>query len=187
MNGRLVQAKKHCIAARKMRFVSSDRLGEHRYVQSLWNAHPNGQQPFVSHARMNSRKGLEKRRRPGLASSACFQQVFGGASRRKLRRERRPRTIWRRSRPGYVPQLLAKPTGSRMLSDKLKTALGEAVAAVWGKLPAEVQQALFEAAVDSVGEGSREKLAIYLHRRHPRTPLGDKPGREVPEPDSLGG
>jgi hypothetical protein len=33
-----------------------------------------------------------------------------------------------------------------MPTDELITALGEAVAAVWGKLPAEVQQALFEAA-----------------------------------------
>jgi hypothetical protein len=74
-----------------------------------------------------------------------------------------------------------------MPTDKLKTALGEAVATVWGKLPAEVQQALFEAAIGSAGEGSREKLAIYLHNRHPRTSLGDKPGREVPEPESLGG
>ena len=74
-----------------------------------------------------------------------------------------------------------------MPTDKLKTALGEAVAAVWGQLPAEVQQALFEATIRSAGEGSREKLVIYLHARHPRTPLGDKPGREVPEPDSLGG
>ena len=74
-----------------------------------------------------------------------------------------------------------------MPTDKLKTALGEAVAAVWGKLPAEVQQALFEAAIGSAGEGSREKLAIYLRDRHPQPPLSDKPGREVPEPDSLGG
>ena len=74
-----------------------------------------------------------------------------------------------------------------MPTDKLKTALGEAVAAVWGQLPAEVQQALFEAAIDSAGEGSREELAIYLNDWHPRTPSGDKPGREVPEPDSLGG
>ena len=49
--------------------------------------------------------------------------------------------------------------------------LGEAVAAVWGQLPAEVRQALFEATIRSAGEGSREKLAIYLHARHPRTPL----------------
>jgi hypothetical protein len=73
-----------------------------------------------------------------------------------------------------------------MPTDKLKTALGEAVAAVWGKLPAEAA-ALFEAAIGSAGEGSREKLAIYLHGRHPRTPLSEKPGRDVPEPDSLGG
>ena len=74
-----------------------------------------------------------------------------------------------------------------MPTDKLIAALGEAVAAVWGKLPAEVQQTLFEAAIGSAGEGSREKLAIYLHDRHPPTSPGDKPGREVPEPDSLGG
>jgi hypothetical protein len=78
-------------------------------------------------------------------------------------------------------------TGNRMPTDELTTALGAAVAAVWGKLPAEVQQALFEAAIESAGEGSREKLAIYLHDRHPRTSSSDKPGREVPEPDSLGG
>jgi hypothetical protein len=40
------------------------------------------------------------------------------------------------------------------------------VAAVWGKLPDDVQQALFEAGVRSAGAGSREKLAIYLHGRH---------------------
>jgi hypothetical protein len=74
-----------------------------------------------------------------------------------------------------------------MPTDKLITALGEAVAAVWGKLPGEVQEALFEAAIGSAGEGSREKLTIYLHDRYSRTPLSDKPGREVPEPDSLGG
>jgi hypothetical protein len=70
--------------------------------------------------------------------------------------------------------------------DKFITALGEAVAAVWGTLPGEVQKALFEAAIGSAGEGAREKLAIFLQGRHPRTP-SDKPGREVPEPDSLGG
>jgi hypothetical protein len=74
-----------------------------------------------------------------------------------------------------------------MPTDELLTALGEAVAAVWGKLPAEVQQALFEAAIGSAGEACREKLAIYLHGRHPRSSPSDKRGREVPEPDSLGG
>jgi hypothetical protein len=80
-----------------------------------------------------------------------------------------------------------QPTGNRMATHELITALGEAAAASWGKLPAEVQQALFEAAIGSAGEGSREKLAVYLHGRHPRIVPSDKPGREVPEPDSLGG
>ena len=80
-----------------------------------------------------------------------------------------------------------KPKGNRMPTNELLTALGQAVAPVWGKLPAEVQQALFEAAIGSAGEGSREKLAIYLNDRHPRTLPSAKPGREVPEPDSLGG
>ena len=69
-----------------------------------------------------------------------------------------------------------KPTGNRMPTNELTTALGEAVAAVWGKLPDEVRQALFEAAIGSAGEGSREKPAIYLHGRHPRIPPSDKPG-----------
>jgi hypothetical protein len=74
-----------------------------------------------------------------------------------------------------------------MPTDDLTTALGEAVVAVWGKLPAEVQQALFEAAIGSAGEGHREKLAIYLHDRNPRTSPSVEPRRQVPEPDSLGG
>ena len=75
-----------------------------------------------------------------------------------------------------------------MPTNELITALGEAVAAVWGKLPTEVQEALFEAAIKSAGEGSRVKLAIFLHGRHPRTvPSNSQLEREVPEPDSLGG
>ena len=75
-----------------------------------------------------------------------------------------------------------------MPTHKLITALGEAVAASWGKLSVEAQLALYEAAIESAGEGSRETLAIYLRGRHPRTvPTNNRPGREVPEPDSLGG
>jgi hypothetical protein len=73
-----------------------------------------------------------------------------------------------------------------MQSDDLMTALGRAVAAVWGELPARVQHDLFEAAVRSAGPGGREQLALYLHQQHPRTSAGGRP-REVPEPDSLGG
>ena len=73
-----------------------------------------------------------------------------------------------------------------MISDELTKALGHAVAAVWGELPAGAQHDLFEAAVRSVGEGARQDLAAFLHWQHPRTLDGDKP-RQVPEPDSLGG
>lgn len=74
-----------------------------------------------------------------------------------------------------------------MTSDELVTSLGRAVAAVWGELPARVQHDLFEAAVRSAGEGARDKLAVFLHRQHPRTLDGERPVRQVPEPDSLGG
>jgi len=73
-----------------------------------------------------------------------------------------------------------------MPSEELIKALGHAVAAVWGELPARAQQDLFDAAVRSAGEGAREKLATFLHWQHPRTLGGDKT-RQVPEPDSLGG
>jgi hypothetical protein len=73
-----------------------------------------------------------------------------------------------------------------MPSDELIKALGHAVAAVWGELPAGAQHDLFEAAVRSVGEGARQELAAFLHWQHPRTLDGDQ-RRQVPEPDSLGG
>lgn len=72
-------------------------------------------------------------------------------------------------------------------ADQLSRALGEAVLAIWGKLPHDVQQHVFEQAVLSQGESIRQQLAVFLHAKHPRTsdPLG-KP-REILEPDSLGG
>jgi hypothetical protein len=74
-----------------------------------------------------------------------------------------------------------------MTSDELTTALGQAAARVWGQLPTSIQHDLFEAAVRSAGKDAREELAIFLHRRHPRTTEGEDSGRRVPEPDSLGG
>jgi DnaJ-domain-containing protein 1 len=70
---------------------------------------------------------------------------------------------------------------------KLSRALGEAILAIWGKLPHEIQHCVFEQAVQSQGESIRQQLAVLLHDKHPRTssPLG-KP-REMMEPDSLGG
>ena len=42
-----------------------------------------------------------------------------------------------------------------MVSDEIMTALGRAVAALWGDLPTAVQRDLFEAAVRSADEGAR--------------------------------
>jgi hypothetical protein len=97
------------INARTMRFVARDRLVSRRYVRP-WKSLHNGQQSIATRARMNSNKGLEKRRQRGLATSVSFQQAFGGASPRKQRRERWPRTSWRRSRSGVSP-----PHGGRGL------------------------------------------------------------------------
>jgi hypothetical protein len=71
--------------------------------------------------------------------------------------------------------------------NQLARALGEAVLAIWGKLPHDIQHRVFEQAVLSQGESIRQQLAVLLHGKHPRTsdPLG-KP-REMMEPDSLGG
>ena len=74
-----------------------------------------------------------------------------------------------------------------MASEQLMAALGHGTAAVWGRLPTDVQQELFEAAVKSAGEHSRESLAIFLHKQHPRTADRAKLVRDMPEPDSLGG
>ncbi len=74
-----------------------------------------------------------------------------------------------------------------MASNDLMAALGHGAAAIWGRLPTEVQHELFEAAVRSAGENTREPLAIFLHKQHPRTADGARLVREIPEPDSLGG
>lgn len=71
-----------------------------------------------------------------------------------------------------------------MNSEELTTALGRAVTAVWGDLPASVQHQLFESTVRLHGPNAREPLAALLHHAHPRTTEGEK---AVPTPDSLGG
>jgi hypothetical protein len=53
-------------------------------------------------------------------------------------------------------------------------ALGEAVVEVWGELPRDIQEKLFEQAVvcghhTEKDESLREQLAEFLHDRHPRT------------------
>jgi hypothetical protein len=71
-------------------------------------------------------------------------------------------------------------------SEELSRALGEAVVRIWGGLPADLQNRLFNEAVTSRDEKIRPRLAIYLHEKHPRTCAGVR-ARAVVEPDSLGG
>jgi hypothetical protein len=76
---------------------------------------------------------------------------------------------------------------SRVITDQLMRALGDAVIRIWSNLPQEVQNHLFQEAVASQGEAIRSRLAVFLHDKHSRTsdPLGNP--REMPEPDSHGG
>jgi hypothetical protein len=73
----------------------------------------------------------------------------------------------------------------RANSEQLCRALGEAVVRIWGLLPADVQQHLFEEA-SSHGADTRTELALFLHGKHPRT-CDSLKAQAVIEPDSLGG
>ena len=83
-----------------------------------------------------------------------------------------------------VPNATSHATSSAM-SDQLSRALGEAVVRIWGLLPPEVQQHLFEEAT-SHGAETRSQLAMFLHDKHPRTCASLKASAMI-EPDSLGG
>jgi hypothetical protein len=53
--------------------------------------------------------------------------------------------------------------------------LGGAAFAIWGEMPRDIQEALFETAMKG-NEGEREAFARLLHDRHPRTLHPPKPG-----------
>jgi hypothetical protein len=73
-----------------------------------------------------------------------------------------------------------------VIQDEVFRALGYALARVWARLPQDVQHDLFEDAVASRGEGTRQELAVFLHHAHSRT--GDAVrSQAASEPDSLGG
>jgi len=69
---------------------------------------------------------------------------------------------------------------------ELYLALGRAASKIWSNLPQEAQHQLFEEATSSQSEEMRQRLAIFLHQKHPRTTDSIK-ARAIPEPDSLGG
>jgi hypothetical protein len=55
---------------------------------------------------------------------------------------------------------------------KLTAMLGEAVKRSWGSLPRDIQELLFEEALNNdagADDGVREQLALLLHDHHPRT------------------
>jgi hypothetical protein len=71
-------------------------------------------------------------------------------------------------------------------SDQFSRALGEAVVKMWGHLPHDLQNRLFNEAATSRDVSLKPRLAVFLHERHPRTSAARR-ARAIPEPDSLGG
>lgn len=58
--------------------------------------------------------------------------------------------------------------------EHLASLLGRAAMDVWGDMPRDVQEGLFETAMKD-HEAEREELARLLHDRHPRTLHPAKP------------
>jgi hypothetical protein len=59
--------------------------------------------------------------------------------------------------------------------DHFASLLGRAAMEVWGDMPRDTQEALFEAAMKGRAT-EREDLARLLHERHPRTVHPPRPG-----------
>ena len=59
-------------------------------------------------------------------------------------------------------------------SDHFASLLGRATMEVWGDMPPDIQEALFETAMKG-RDAEREELARLLHDRHPRTLHPAKP------------
>ena len=58
--------------------------------------------------------------------------------------------------------------------DRFANLLGRAAMDVWGDMPRDIQEALFETAIKG-HDAEREKFARLLHERHPRTLHPTKP------------
>jgi hypothetical protein len=59
--------------------------------------------------------------------------------------------------------------------DRFAGLLGRAAMDVWGDMPRDIQEALFETAMKG-HDAEREDFARMLHDRHPRTLHPAKPG-----------
>jgi len=67
--------------------------------------------------------------------------------------------------------------------ERLASLVGRAAMDVWGDMPRDIQEALFETAMKGL-DAEREELARMLHDRHPRTshpPRRDLGGTSWPE------
>ena len=64
-----------------------------------------------------------------------------------------------------------------MQDDQVRFAmlLGRAALSVWGDMPRDIQEALFETAMKG-NDSEREAFARLLHERHPRTQHPLRPG-----------
>jgi|SRR3979411_2259853 hypothetical protein len=65
--------------------------------------------------------------------------------------------------------------GMADIQERLANLLGRAAMEVWGDMPRDIQEALFETAMRG-RDAEREELARLLHDRHPRTLHPAKPG-----------
>lgn len=74
------------------------------------------------------------------------------------------------------PQFLLSGRGESidMVDEHFAKLLGRAAMDVWGDMPRDVQEALFETAMKEHAS-EREALARLLHERHPRTAHPAKP------------
>lgn len=64
------------------------------------------------------------------------------------------------------------------VDDPIKEAenlLGQAALRVWGDLPRDAQELLFESSVENA-DHLRKPLAVFLHDHHPKTAHPPKPG-----------
>jgi hypothetical protein len=59
--------------------------------------------------------------------------------------------------------------------ERFAVVLGHAALSVWGDMPRDIQEALFETAMKG-RDGEREAFARLLHERHPRTLHPPRPG-----------
>jgi hypothetical protein len=78
---------------------------------------------------------------------------------------------------GEVPSSIDnQSTGAGMVTidEHCEALIGRTALALWGRFPRDVQELIFETALDG-NDDLRHDLAVFLHERHPRTAHPPKP------------